>query len=330
MLTRDAVQRFAASRGFPFDGSEKVLRLLGILRRLAGHEATEGAWLLKGGTALNIFHLGLPRLSVDIDLNYTGALARERMLAGRPLFERGLEACCRLEGCEVRRVPGEHAGGKFRLRYESVAGGGRDLEVDVSYVARQPLLEPAPARMDWDEAGEPFDVPVLALEELAAGKFAALTSRGAARDYFDAASLLERHPTLSESPGFRLAFTCAAAGARADYLGHAGRVAALDLADVEQRLLPLLRSNDMSPRARALETKERLDAVVPAAAEAALSWRANEREFIRRLNAHGVIEPSLLSSDTQVQERIAKQPMLQWKRENVRRHLGLPDTPHDS
>jgi len=29
--------------------------------------------LLKGGTALNLFLLDLPRLSVDIDLNYIGA-----------------------------------------------------------------------------------------------------------------------------------------------------------------------------------------------------------------------------------------------------------------
>ena len=29
---------------------------------------------LKGGTALNVFNLALDRLSVDIDLNYIGAL----------------------------------------------------------------------------------------------------------------------------------------------------------------------------------------------------------------------------------------------------------------
>ncbi len=327
MLTHDVVERFAVTRGFAVEGSEKVLRLLGILRRLTQHDATTGAWSLKGGTALNLFHLGLPRLSVDIDLNYTGRLERDAMLAERPAFERGLEACCVLEGCDVRRAPGEHAGGKFRLRYESVFGGGRDLEVDVSYVARSPLFPAVAARVDWEEAGESFVVPAVAFEELAAGKFAALTSRQAARDHFDVASMLGLHPGLTEQPGFRLAFTCAAASARVDYLTtHAG-VAPLDLHDVEQRLVPLLRAGGGDAHARAVELKATLDSVVPAAANAALDWRPHEREFIARLNQQGELDPSLLTTDPQLQARISRQPMLLWKRDNVRRHLGLPELP---
>ncbi|MCG2795115.1 MAG: nucleotidyl transferase AbiEii/AbiGii toxin family protein [Actinomycetia bacterium] len=38
----------------------------------------EGKLVLKGGTALNLFYLDMPRLSVDIDLNYIGAAGRER------------------------------------------------------------------------------------------------------------------------------------------------------------------------------------------------------------------------------------------------------------
>lgn len=29
-------------------------------------------FVLKGGTAINMFYMGMPRLSVDIDLNYIG------------------------------------------------------------------------------------------------------------------------------------------------------------------------------------------------------------------------------------------------------------------
>jgi hypothetical protein len=39
---------------------------------------------LKGGTALNLFHFDVPRLSVDIDLNYVGAIERDTMLAENP------------------------------------------------------------------------------------------------------------------------------------------------------------------------------------------------------------------------------------------------------
>jgi hypothetical protein len=178
---------------------EKVLRLHGILERLDRHEITRGTWLLKGGTALNLLHLDVPRLSVDIDVNYVGSVDVEGMRAARPDFERALVACCEREGCSVRRAPSEHAGGKFRLRYPSVLGGSQNLEVDVSYVARVPLWGGArfPARFP---PGSKLEVPTLTIDELAAGKFTALVQRSAARDAFDAARLLDLVPDLLQRP----------------------------------------------------------------------------------------------------------------------------------
>ena len=63
---------------------EKVFHLLNLLNSLNSHPFLKGKWVLKGGTALNMFILNLPRLSVDIDLNYIGALDREKMLTGHP------------------------------------------------------------------------------------------------------------------------------------------------------------------------------------------------------------------------------------------------------
>ena len=51
------------------------------------HPSLKGRWVLKGGTALNLFVLRHPRLSVDIDLNYIGALEREEMLEKRPRID---------------------------------------------------------------------------------------------------------------------------------------------------------------------------------------------------------------------------------------------------
>jgi hypothetical protein len=65
---------------------------------------------LKGGTALNLFFRDVPRLSVDIDVNYVGQGDLEAMHAVRPAFEAALVACCEREDCVVRRAPTEHAG----------------------------------------------------------------------------------------------------------------------------------------------------------------------------------------------------------------------------
>ena len=51
---------------------EKVLHLLNLLTTLNSHPGLKEKLALKGGTALNLFIFTMPRLSVDIDLNYMG------------------------------------------------------------------------------------------------------------------------------------------------------------------------------------------------------------------------------------------------------------------
>ena len=109
MSTRSEVEQIAAEHGFSVAVVEKVLRLLGILGRLDRHEVTTGRWLLKGGTALNLFMPPIPRLSIDIDVNYTGVEELEKLRPARDKFERALEICCQLEGCTIHRKPGQLA-----------------------------------------------------------------------------------------------------------------------------------------------------------------------------------------------------------------------------
>lgn len=98
---------------------EKVLQLLHLLNTLNSHPFLKGKLALKGGSALNLFLFDLPRLSVDIDLNYIGELERNKMLAERPRIEQAFQAVLAREGFNVKRKPSEHAGGKWRLSYVS-------------------------------------------------------------------------------------------------------------------------------------------------------------------------------------------------------------------
>lgn len=82
----------AEATGFRADMLEKVAHLLGLLGALGGHPFLKGKLALKGGTALNLFVFNVPRLSVDIDLNYVGAEDRETMLAERPRIEQAVQA----------------------------------------------------------------------------------------------------------------------------------------------------------------------------------------------------------------------------------------------
>jgi hypothetical protein len=56
-------------------------RQVGLLIRALPSVATEPCFALKGGTTINLFVRGLPRLSVDIDLTYLPVEPREQSLA---------------------------------------------------------------------------------------------------------------------------------------------------------------------------------------------------------------------------------------------------------
>lgn len=77
------LQRISAETRLPAATLEKVLRLLDVLQAIAEDRDLKTRVALKGGTALNVFRLRLDRLSVDIDLNYVGAVDRAAMVADR-------------------------------------------------------------------------------------------------------------------------------------------------------------------------------------------------------------------------------------------------------
>lgn len=305
------LERLASDTSFQPDALEKVLQLLELLEAVRGHPYLGSRLVLKGGTALNLFVLDLPRLSVDVDLNYVGAVERDTMVAERPLVEQAVQAVCGRLGLRLRRSPSDFAGGKWRLQYERAGGGPSALELDMNYLLRAPLW-PATAR-DSLPFG-PFaarGIPVVDEHELAAGKLAALLSRQASRDVFDARALLARGSLRPEL--LRLAFVVYGAASRRDWRTVTPDDVDMSAQDAEQRLLPLLR-RDLAPARRDLESwcarlvsecRSRLGVVLP--------FTARERQFLERINGHGEIVPALLTDDGSMQQRIASNPALKGR-----------------
>lgn len=181
----------AEAAGFRPEVLEKAAHLLGLLDALKSHPFLKGKLALKGGTALNLFVFNVPRLSVDIDLNYVGAEDRETMLAERPNIEKALQAVFAREGFSVRRMPKEeHAGAKWALRYGSAHGQTGNLEVDLNFMLRVPLWPVATRDSELVGVWRATGIPVLDHHELAAGKLAALLARKLARDLFDSHRIL--------------------------------------------------------------------------------------------------------------------------------------------
>ena len=230
------IQPLTRPEGFNPRVIEKVLHLVHLLNTLNSHPSLRGKWVLKGGTALNLFVLPLPRLSVDIDLNYIGALELVNMLADRPKVEQAAQAVFSREGFSVRRMPIEHAGGKWRLSFPSFTGQPANFDVDFNFMYRQPLWEINHADSHPLGNFQAKRIPILDLHELAAGKLAALFSRQQARDLFDCHRILDTDALQRER--LRIAFVAYGGMNRKDWRTVSVDDVDFDSAELARKLGP--------------------------------------------------------------------------------------------
>jgi predicted nucleotidyltransferase component of viral defense system len=320
MLTAGQLQRAAAQAGYPADSLERVWRLLGVLEAIAAHPLLGPRVALKGGTALNVFLLDLPRLSVDIDLNWIDAVDREGMLAARPRIEQAIEQVAGRLGLTVKRAPSEHAGGKWRLGYTSALGRPAILEVDLNFMLRVPLWDPTP-RSSPTVIDRSVTFPVLDVHELAAGKLAALVARRASRDLFDARELARRDDF--DLDRLRLAFTVYGGVNRVDWRTVGLDAVGTTVEDVQRSLVPMLRASAGPPKDEIEAWVEDLVAGARSLLARLLPLTDAEAAFVEALNGRGEILPELLTPDAALQDRIRAHPGLLWKALNVRKHQGL-------
>jgi Nucleotidyl transferase AbiEii toxin, Type IV TA system len=65
MFSAEYLNALAGRTGFQTAGLQKQMSLIVILREIQRHPLLSKAYVLKGGTAINLFWYDLPRLSVD-------------------------------------------------------------------------------------------------------------------------------------------------------------------------------------------------------------------------------------------------------------------------
>lgn len=320
-ISYEKLKAQAEATGFRPDVLEKVAHLLGLLEALGSHPFLKGKLALKGGTALNLFVFNVPRLSVDIDLNYVGTENREIMLADRPKIEQAVQAVFAREGFTVRRMPDEHAGGKWSLRYQSAAGQGGNLEVDLNFMYRVPLWPVTLSDSYPVGTWQASQIPILDIHELAAGKLAALLARRQARDLFDSHGIL--HGTDLDQDRLRIAFVVYGAMNRKDWRTVSTEDVNLDGAELARQLIPTLRVKASKEQKSVEKYGTRLVEECRQALSVVLPFSEKEKAFLDLLLDHGKVDSTMLTDDSDLQQRIQRQPLLEWKAVNVRKHKGL-------
>ena len=252
----------------------------------------------------------LPRLSVDLDLMYVGAVERAVMLRSRPGIDERFRAVVGKLGYAVRGTNHEHSGQTYKLRHD-----GDAIKIDISYLARVALLEPV--LVTCAAADPPLSFVMLREPELWAGKVKALVERTAARDLYDLYRLAGSSPHFLRNDLARALVIRAISASHAfPSVGHPAdaldrfSTPAPDLADP---LYAMLAIDDRPSFAEMI-------AAVTALFEPLRNPSDDEAEYVRLLGHESEYRPELLFRRwPAVLERARLDPAMQWKVMNLRR-----------
>jgi hypothetical protein len=301
------------SRGYRPEMIEKVYHLLILIEQFMSLPYLSDRLALKGGTAINLFCTDqFPRLSVDLDFNYIGAIDKETMQKERLELESIMLDICRQRQYTIQRNPRSHAGGKTVLIYNSVMGTKGGIEIDLNYVYRIPLWDAIwSTSPPWPLATK---VRILDIHEIAAGKLNALLEREVSRDLFDSHQLLTSWPLNAEK--LRIAFTVYAGMRKQGWEQINVDKVMFSEKDIRDKLIPVLKNSEApeSPSATRAWAKILVDEC-KTALKIILPFRKNEIEFLNQLQRHLEIRPELLTDDLALCQRIKQHPLLLRKQQ---------------
>jgi len=313
IISKERLLNEKQESGYRQEIIEKVIWLMEILSAIADDSYLSTRLALKGGTALNLFHFNLPRLSVDADLNYIGAIDRDTMLKERPEVENRIKNLFERMGLIMLRNPREHAGGKMVWRYPSALGNQGNIEVDINFMYRVTLL-PTEQRNSISMAGKQVtNLQVLDIHELAAGKLTALLERQTGRDFFDANELFQ-YAEIDKTI-LRIIFVLyAAMCSKKDMLSFSINDVTVDYNDLKNKLIPVMKNNFCDGFASTEEWATDIMNNVRKGLGALLPFTASESDFIRSVkNGTGVKPELLITNNSPIDFRLIKQhPALLW------------------
>jgi hypothetical protein len=304
----------ARAKGFDSVTLEKVLRLKEALQEFYRHPFLKDRLVLKGGTAINLFLAGLPRLSVDIDLNYVAQSDRELMLKERPDLEKAVRQMASGLRYRIQEGTNDHASLQLYLSYRNLMNRDDRMEVEVNFLMRVCVLPPTNRRAMQIAGEADCEFPVLKVEELMAGKLKAMIERAHPRDLYDLYRFLKSKTPHDSLLLKRITLLFASTLDRdlRDY--KPGRYdAAFSEEAIRKLLYPMLSSEDRP-------TVVEMMSVVKPLLEETLNHK--DAEPYLDAMARGEYRPELLFPDQPaISNRIANHPALIWKATNVTTYL---------
>ena len=306
---RITLGRLAKEQGFVRDTLEKVCRLTGILSFIQNDALLSGWLALKGGTAINLTVFDLPRLSVDIDLDYVGSVSREQMMEERGRIRDRISKYMMAAGYTASAKSKQyHALDSFVYEYQNAGGMKDNLKIEINYMLRTHVLDVEQRRIQIPWLAQGTSITTVHLIEIYGSKIVALINRNAPRDLYDVHSMIRTSlvPVANQDMLRKCVVFYAAIGSGSTPLGFSvGEIADTSPMRIRTDLVPVLRRGERFDVAAAEATaKDYLRQL--------LNLTDRERQFLHFF-AQKQYRPELLFDDSETLARIANHPMAIWK-----------------
>ena len=290
------------------DTFEKVLRLKEILRFISEDEFLREHLLLKGGTAINLTVFNLPRLSVDIDMDYIPNDTREDMLECRSKISESIKVYMESEGYQLSDASRfSHSLDAFHYNYQN-AGGNRDMiKIEINYSLRAHIFDAVYRNILLEAFDDGMKIRMVNPMEIFAAKGNALITRAAARDLYDWCNMMNEGLFEDQRDLFRKCFVFYMT-ISADTINKSFDTSAIDTLDfnkIRRDLFPVLNKKDNFQ----LDEKKKLAKDYIAEL---MVLTSKEQEYLDSFEQKKYM-PELLFEDKNIIARVKNHPMALWR-----------------
>ena len=319
LYDKDVIQKAAADNGFRRDVYEKMCRLTEVLSVISKDETLKDLLALKGGTAINLAFMNVPRLSVDIDMDLAQNFSRDDMLSVRKKISDKLLYYMSVLGYEhdSKLDKNVHALHSMKFSYRN-SGGNKDyLKLEINYTLREHLLDLQRCSVNGLNGFTPSDTLCVNPMEIYAAKIVALTTRAAARDLYDVHNMIQSNFFNKEQ--FELVRKCAIIygvlnSDNSFEKFNTDLMERIPIQKIIQNLFPVIHQPTGKFDLEGIK-KEVVDFL-----NDNFQINSSEKKFIEKFYG-GDLKPQLIFDDANVCNRIEKHPMIKWKLSKVKQNM---------
>lgn len=306
---KNYISQRAFKFGFIRDTLEKVYRLADILEYINSDPILKGKLALKGGTAINLTIFNLPRLSVDIDLDYLGNDSKEEMLQNRMMINTALAKFMALNGYRLSpKTKTPYSLDSWIYEYVNCGGNKDTIKIEINYSLRAHIFPVQEMKIITGHFESEYNLNCLNALEIFGSKINALISRAAARDLYDVYNMIKfRLFDESEEQLLRkcVVFYAAISAMEINKSFDTGVIDGITKYKIRTDLLPVLTKHDSFDLDSAKKaTKEYISEL--------MVLTPQEQEFMEQFEAKEY-KPELLFDDADIICRIKSHPMALWK-----------------